>query len=474
MPNLHRSTPSPRATTLGVLAVSLLFSLVILLGARNSRAVDLQPSFVGCRVLAAGQPAHLFSHSPTYFSQVHDAVWDALAGGSAVDGRYTGPTYVQTPLWAWLLRPACTTLPWRTFRMAFLAITVFAVCGLVGLAARFWTPALFTPGRVALLLLAVGIGRPFYDVVVFAQTHAIFMLCTALAILLARKNHQFAAGVLLACAAAVKITPGFLLLYWLVARKWKAAGSFIASSLALVGLTVATTGVPLFREFLTNLSRTSNILLVAYNNQSLAAWWGGRHRSAELHQWLVHPLPHGLKLLSVLLMLASSLIGGWLDRSRAEDQPPFGAIFALLGATVFASISWDHYAFILIVPIMLLVQRYLAERELPVRNHPAHLTTPPMLLAQRYFTGRPATDRSLAGRGSLWLVLAAAIFLLNLDPGIGLGKHIVFPIVRSHFFAMLLSMAAMALCALTRQTNDIPSVEEQSAVRQEALLQQSV
>ena len=407
---------SRRTTIRGVLAVGLLFSLAVLVKARRSQAFDLQPSYVGCRVLAAGEGTHLYSHSTVQFDKFRDSEWDSLAGGTAVGNRYTGPTYVQTPLWAWLLRPACTVLSWEIFRYLFISIIVLAMCGLVYIVARCWAPDLFSPVRVAVILLAIAIGRPFREVLAFGQTHAIFMVITVLAILLARRNNQIAAGILLACAAAVKITPGYLLLYWLVCRKWKAAGCFVLSSTLIVVLSVTATSYGLFRDFIANLSYTSNILLISYNNQSLAAWWEGMHMAPELQKWIVHPLPLGMKILSLLLTLASSFGGGWLDLKRADDQPPYGAIFALLGATVFASISWNHYAIILIIPIMLLVQHYVTERR------------------------------------SIWLVLAAAIYVLNLDPGIGIGKHIVFPIVRSHFFAMVLSMAAMVVCVLMRQT----------------------
>lgn len=417
-----RTFASRRATPAGIVAVSLLFTLALMVGAYKTPAVDLEPSFVGCRVLAAGQPGHLYSHSGTEFNHVYDPVWNAEAGAAAVHGRYTGPTYVQTPLWAALLEPACTTLSWTAFRLVFLALILLAACCLVVLVARFWTPSLFSPGWITFSLVALALTRPFHEMAAFVQPHIFFLLLTVVALMLARRGREVPAGILLACAAAVKITPGFLILYWLCGRRWKALGSFVASSAAIVALTVAVTSLGLFREFLTDLSATSNVLLIAYNNQSLAAWWEGMRMAPELRQWIMHPLPPGLKLVSTLLTLASPLVGAWFDRDQIsrtdreqDSNPPYGAVFALLGVTVFPPISWNHYAIVLIIPFMLLIQRYLDDRRL------------------------------------LWLGLAVATYMLNLTAGIGFEKHLLVPIVRSHFFAMVLSMVAMAFCALRQR-----------------------
>lgn len=318
---------------------------------------------------------------------------------------------------------------WNAFRYTFMAIILLCVCGIVALTLRFWAPAFYSPLWFAVILLAVEIGKPFKEVLAAGQTHAIFIAATLLAIILAERGYGKAAGGLLACAAAVKITPGFLLLYWFMTRKWSAAASFVVTSVVLVLLAIATTGLSLFHTFVTNLVYTSNVLLISYNNQSLAAWWEGMHMAPELKEWLIHPLPPGIKAVSMLLTLASVIGGGLLDRRRrAGEELPYGAMFALLGATVFASIAWNHYAFFLIVPILLLLQRYVTDRRW------------------------------------LWLVLAICIYVLNLAPGLGIGNHLLVRITRSHFFATLLAMVAMALCAvLSRSVNRASSDTARSA-----------
>jgi hypothetical protein len=167
------------------------------------------------------------------------------------------------------------------------------------------------------------------------------------------------AGLSLALAAAVKLTPGFLLLYWIGKRDWRSAFAFCLFSIALVAITIAWSGVSLFEDYLATLHRVSNTLLVAYNNQSLAAALGRlSSRHANILDWRILPLPLWLKLPGIAATVASCLGCGYLDRH--ERIRPLGAGAALVAATIFPALAWSHYFVVLIVPVMILTQRLYA------------------------------------------------------------------------------------------------------------------
>jgi hypothetical protein len=82
--------------------------------------------------------------------------------------------------------------------------------------------------------------------------------------------------------------------------------------------------------------------------------------------WHILRLPVRMKLLTMALSVIVTVWGGWMDRRAAlirVDAPPYGAIFAMVGATVFATIAWSHYYILLVIPVMLMLDAALGERD---------------------------------------------------------------------------------------------------------------
>jgi hypothetical protein len=425
-----------RLKSASVLIVLILFSLIAFMRSLHVGGSDLAPSYFGCQLLAAGNGAQLYSRDALLFNHLEDPKWDEAAAKAGFLKGYNGPPYVQTPLWVWLLQPACTQLSYRSFVWLFLSLLLISISATIYLIARHWTPALLSPAWIALICLCVYPTEAFQYALSLTQTHMFFVFLIVSAIVLSRRHQPVWAGLLLAISAAVKITPGFLFLYWLVARQTKAAISFVVSSAVLGAVTIAIVGPSLVMTYLKELSRTSSILLIAFNNQSLAGWWGGRGAPAtELFIWHALALPPAVKILSLLLSILSTLLGGWMDRRSADsNDPPYGAVFAILGATVFAPIAWTHYAVMLILPVMLLLNS---------------------LLVRRWYA---------------LLIPLFLIYLLNLYPfayravlmhGYHLGRYTV-SLSRSQFFSIIVAMAAIFLLNLI--TNRHPFGERSAIV----------
>ena len=384
----------------------------------NESGDDLSSSYVGCRLMSAGSaPAHLYKHDGTDFSAIGaDDAWQAAADAGDFKG-YLHP-YVQTPLWAFALEPLCTRTNFLTFKKIFAALTMLSFAGSIWLVARCWTPSLYNPVGLGLVCVALALSRPFGYAMFLMQTHVLFFLMMIAALILAERQKPLLAGLLLAVAAAVKITPCLLILYWLLTRRWKAA-AYMAGWLALLSAaTVLAVGLPLWRMYLAELNRVSHVLLVSQNNQSLAAWWMARfHDPDEVFDVTIFSLPTVVRLVSSGLMLACTLAGAAIDRSRNPQRAsngPIGAMIALLAATLFAPIAWTHYSIVLIAPLMLLWQ----------------------------------ANRTLR---SYVLVLAIGVIgMLNYRPFAsdvvhgGVGR---FAVLRGQFFAGLLCMAMLAWVA---------------------------
>lgn len=348
-------------------ALILLLVVFVVAGAlrfRNESGEDLASSYVGCRLMATGHADVLFAHDTDNFADVGDrtGTWDRLGRQGGFYG-YLHP-YVQTPLWAYLLEPLCDHTRFRLFEHIFLVLTMMALAGTVWLIARFWTPWLYGVFGMGVVLIGLWYSQPFRYAMFLMQTHALFLFLTIAALILAERRWPLSAGFLLACAAAVKVTPGMLLIYWLLTRRWKAAASLVVWSVVLMGATYLAVGSQLMHEYFATLHRVSRVLLVAQNNQSFAAWVMARfYAPDEVFDISILRLPASVRIGSMLLMLGCIAVGGWLDRWRdgprrvgEAKRAPIGAMIALVAMTVFAPIAWTHYFILLVAPVMVLAQ----------------------------------------------------------------------------------------------------------------------
>ncbi len=423
------STPSDRPKAIAVLAVLFLLAFARYFHAPGD---DLAVSYLGCRLVATHQTQFLYSYDPDTFSDVaeNDTAWQEQADQTNFIG-FVHP-YVQTPLWAWSLQPLCKHVDFPAFDALFCALSLASFMAMTWLVARFWTPDLLNPIALGLLLLVFSRSEPFRYAMVLMQTHILYLLLSIVSLLLANRRRPVAAGILLALAASVKITPGFLILYWLLTRRYRAAVTAILCSVILLAAAVFAAGRPLFATFLADLHRISDVLLVSANNQSFAAWAMGSHfPTSQLNDLIIHDLPPTLRLGSNLLVLLSVLVGGLLDR-RSQDTPdtnssasPIGAIFAIVGTTLFTPIAWSHYFIVLLPAVMLLLQQ-------------AHTAS---LQHRRRFA------RTL-------FTLTVLLCVFNFRPFAGNVVHEtpgLFGIVRPHFYAGVLCLLALLLAGWQRR-----------------------
>lgn len=396
---------------------------------------DLASSYVGSRLLSQGLSTHLFHYDPVSFAEIgEDDTWTVVAREGHFYG-YLHP-YVQTPLWAWALEPLCRHVSFPTFNRIFTLLTMLSFAGGIWLTAKYWAPSFYNPVAMAVVCVLLALSQPFQYAMSLNQTHMLIVLMTLAALLLAEKDRPALAGLLLACAAAVKITPGLLVAYWVLTGRWKAALSTLAWSAALWAGTVLAVGNTLMETYLSNLHRISRVLLVSQNNQSFAAWVMAHHYpSDEVFDINIFPLPTAVRLASSFLMGAFTLWGGWMDRlqrQRGSGTAPMGAMMGIVAATAFAPIAWTHYAIVLLFPVMILIDRNRILRR-------------------------------------WWIaVLLAGITLLNYRPfatDIINGMIGRLSIIRGQFFACLLTLVALGTAAWLRTRTvkvEQPVAEEQS------------
>lgn len=345
-------------------ALILGFFVVVNAGAhRGGFSEDLASSYLACKLILSGQSEHIYDYHPAYYSRVGSKVWAEEARSLSTPVRLH--PYVQLPLWAFILTPLCSTLGLDVFSTLFLVLEFSALAGIVVLVARMWAPQFHErPWQLLALLSVLSVSMPVIYMGYLAQTHPLFMFALLLAVYFADRDKPVRAGLALAIAACVKITPALFALYWLVTRQWKAAGFFLLWMVALAVASILAMGMEINLLFVDNLTRISDILLLSRNNQSFAAWYfDGMAPVASLK---IRDLPTSGTLMqygfiAIALVFIERLYAA--EPEKRKVYHPFCVSLFLLVSLMFANIAWNHYYFVLVVPLMVMIANTMENKK---------------------------------------------------------------------------------------------------------------
>lgn len=213
-----------------------------------------------------------------------------------------------------------------------------------------------------LLLLFLGF-PPIASTLIQGQVNILILLLLISGILLLQKRSEIAAGLTLGLVTAIKIFPGFSMLYPMIKRKnWRGLLSFFFfSGFFIIVPSLFTTRLGFFNPIF-NLAAQGT----AYQyNQSLSGVFLRLFTVSEFSQGLFHLplLAKGLYGASVLAVVAITL---WVllkhrNTSIVEECSIWATVLSLA-----SPITWHHHLAWLIFPFVLLVERYLRKPK-PVR-----------------------------------------------------------------------------------------------------------
>ncbi len=330
-----------------------LFLWATVLPARDAPGYDLAPLAGAGRLVATGQEAHLYAHDPVHYNRTGSDVFDAAVGDV---GFALGSTpYVYPPLVAVAMQPVArvsfpTVMRWWTFVSA-----AFLLAGL-WLTLEIYLPRANRPLAFAGAVLALLVFEPVRYGFWLGQTTAFIFVLMLLALLLQRRGRDAAAGIALALAAFVKLTPIVLAAIWLW-RGPRRAFAWFAGALALLwGVSLAVMGSGLHVEYLARMRHIGRTVLVAYNNHSLLAFLTRRRVDDEaIHYWRQHtPTASDQAILALLVAVVAAAALVLVRRVPAErdaDWRPLAEGLAFVTILLVPSIAWTHY-FVLLLPVV--------------------------------------------------------------------------------------------------------------------------
>jgi len=313
---------------------------------------DLRGEYVAARLIASGHVSALYDQANTDAAKQQNSAWSTAALAGGITDRVV-VSYIKTPLWAWLMSPLAAAMDFDNFKRLFAALSAVATASMVFMAARAWAPRLAAPAWQAGLLGGLFLSVPHLAALALGQTHVLFIFLVVCACIAALHRRPLSAGALLAVAATVKITPVWVAVSWVVAGRARAAVSFAVCLCLLLALTVAENGWAIFATFLQTLQRFGGTVLLSGNNASFASvLLGGSLNADTAYHWQAVHSPAWVTLLSAAALGGFAALGGLLDRRPGQRT---GAMLALVAATAFSPLAWNHYYVVLVFPVMLML-----------------------------------------------------------------------------------------------------------------------
>lgn len=280
----------------------------------------------------------------------------AVAHGIADIGVYVYPPFLaDTLLPVASLSPHGALQVWRVCNVLELVATALLLAWLFG------EPIL---GLFSVLaILAALLFRADLTAIFWEQATILLLLLTTAAVVFYAKGWVRASAIALALAAAIKLTPGILVLPFLFWAEWRWLRWFAAAFAICILLTCAVNGPAVLADFFFHVmppmsSGTPGILNCSL--PSAIEMFGAALSGVRVEGVLFVPVPHALVLLSkaiaFLVLIAACICLYRRGRpTLALDRATLLALVALLGVAI-APVSWRH-AYTIAVPVLFLLWR---------------------------------------------------------------------------------------------------------------------
>ncbi len=336
--------------------VAVIITLVSFLNWYDTIGDDLASGYFACQLIHSGKTSEIYSHDPEQFHIMDNKDWSAAAKLQNYPSKRLHP-YVQIPFWAASLQPLCSNLNYPAFRTLFLFIIsscfgIFSLmCFKLAQKGQASKESLIIFALVSIWFCA---SYPVRYSLYLAQTHIIIITATLAALILAARQREKSAGLLLAFAATIKITPIFLAIYWIFSRQTKAAIWALIGIIGIAIISILQTGIDTNIAYLAEIKRISNTLIVAWNNESFPATvMRSRYGIEDILGFTILPMPIWLKLISTIIPIALIISSTRLNNNGTPEAVIYSIL--LLSITAFSPIAWSHYYFILLLPVLWIV-----------------------------------------------------------------------------------------------------------------------
>ena len=222
---------------------------------------------------------------------------------------------------------------------------------------RGWRAAALAAGVSALGVTSY----PLFQQVILGQFNALLAFLITAAWAADRRGRGGLAGAAVGVAAAVKLFPGFLLIYFLAARRWRAAVATVVAFFLVNGVAAGLFGFDVYRVYAREVVPAVRAdYATKWNNLSVRAFWLRAFDPTPPSGVVpvVRSPATGAALAAVaqLAVVGYVVWAGWRERSVAGRDRAFAVTAA--GMLLVSPITWPHHLVVLVVPAALLVAKF--------------------------------------------------------------------------------------------------------------------
>lgn len=242
---------------------------------------------------------------------------------------------------------------WNVCSLLFLAASLLLLIHGLRIPVRLW--AVFP--AVTLILLC----NPLRIDLVQGQFNSLLLFLLTAVWYLSINKKDLPAGLVLGIATAVKLFPGFLLLYFAVTQRWRAVAGAALSAVLMAGLAYTTFGQQAYADYMERVIPSVRGYTGSPSNVSLQGFWTklfdperGRDVPQQTPLLQSPALGKTMGLSCVIAVAAATGIrlfrchrSGSLDRNHAYG-------LTLVAMLLVSPITWDHYLLLLMVPFAFL------------------------------------------------------------------------------------------------------------------------
>jgi hypothetical protein len=240
---------------------------------------------------------------------------------------------------------------------AFLAWSVVSLLALgvsIGIILRQCPSALTRWSILPVVALLLGC-YPLQQQILEGQLNLLLLLLFTGAWAADRSERPWLAGSLVGAATAIKLFPGYLLLYFAARRNWRPLVAATCSFLVLTVLTLLLLGPKCYGDYESIVMPSLKKWHVDWFNLSLAGFW---HRlfdsqgSNVIPLWQSHTFASAVTFGSDAVVTALTGWCIWNSRSRRERDLAFALTVAAM--LLVSPITWNHYITLTFLPLFLL------------------------------------------------------------------------------------------------------------------------
>lgn len=254
---------------------------------------------------------------------------------------------------------------WNISSLLALAVSVWLVISGMGIRFSAWSSL-----PVVSVLLA---SDPLFQQVAQGQLNLFLLLLLVGIWSSTRRDRPIAAGAFLALAAAIKLFPGFILLYFLVRRQWRAVCSAAISFGLVTAATCLIVGTRTYHTYLTQVLPGATSWKAVWNNASIAGFWyklfDPSGRDDRLSPLFLSPTLATTGTLVCVAIVVALLVRTIL-KSRSQRDADLAMGLTIVAMLLASPVTWEHYFLLLLVPLVViwvhLPRKLLAQLMLPV------------------------------------------------------------------------------------------------------------